>query len=340
MKGKILIVDDVDINVDILSDIFEDDYELVTANDGVSAIGIIEENHKNLDMVLLDINMPNMNGMEVLRIMRDKNILSELPVLMITAENSTEAENDCLKLGATDFIRKPFSASLVKTRVRNTVSLYNYKNHLEDTVKEQTDKIKHTSRSMVEILGNLVESRNLESGQHVQRVSKYTGMMAQAMMQLHPEYCLTDEKIEVIAEAAALHDVGKIAISDAILLKPGRLTDDEFTKMKEHTTLGSEYIKNVKGIWDEDYAQTCYDIARYHHERHDGRGYPEGLKGDDIPISAQLVSVADVYDALIEERCYKKAFTKEKAFEMITNGECGIFSPKLIECFVKCYPFE
>ena len=340
MKGKILIVDDVDINVDILSDIFEDDYELVTANDGVSAIGIIEENHKNLDMVLLDINMPNMNGMEVLRIMRDKNILSELPVLMITAENSTEAENDCLKLGATDFIRKPFSASLVKTRVRNTVSLYNYKNHLEDTVKEQTDKIKHTSRSMVEILGNLVESRNLESGQHVQRVSKYTGMMAQAMMKLHPEYCLTDDKIEVIAEAAALHDVGKIAISDAILLKPGRLTDDEFTKMKEHTTLGSEYIKNVKGIWDEDYAQTCYDIARYHHERYDGRGYPEGLKGDDIPISAQLVSVADVYDALIEERCYKKAFTKEKAFEMITNGECGIFSPKLMECFVKCYPFE
>lgn len=340
MKGKILIVDDVDINVDILSDIFEDDYELVTANDGVSAIGIIEENHKNLDMVLLDINMPNMNGMEVLRIMRDKNILSELPVLMITAENSTEAENDCLKLGATDFIRKPFSASLVKTRVRNTVSLYNYKNHLEDTVKEQTDKIKHTSRSMVETLGNLVESRNLESGQHVQRVSKYTGMMAQAMMKLHPEYRLTDDKIEVISEAAALHDVGKIAISDAILLKPGRLTDDEFAKMKEHTTLGSEYIKSVKGIWDEDYAQTCYDIARYHHERYDGRGYPEGLKGDDIPISAQLVSVADVYDALIEERCYKKAFTKEKAFEMITNGECGIFSPKLMECFVKCYPFE
>lgn len=341
MKKGILIVDDVEINREILTDIFWEKYDVMVAEDGNEALKILAERKEDISAILLDIYMPNLNGIEALEKMNQLHILNDIPVLMITADNSYDDENRCLQLGATDFIRKPFSSALVKTRVENAVSLFSYKKHLEDKVEMQKKKISETNRSIVEMLGNLVESRNLESGAHVQRVSLYTNVLANIMMEDYPETGLTPEIIEIITSAAALHDVGKIAISDSILLKPGRLTPEEFEIMKTHTTLGSEYIKSIEsGIFDEEYANTSYEIARYHHERYDGRGYPEGLKGDEIPISAQLVSVADVYDALIEERCYKKPIPKEKAYEMIINGECGTFSPKLIECFKKGFPFE
>lgn len=339
MAQNILIVDDVELNIEMLSDIFEDEYEVLTASNGYEASEIIGQYKENLSAILLDIFMPGIGGFDVLKGMKRDNLLGKIPVLMITTDNSQDLEQKCLELGAIDFIKKPFSSVIVKARVANAVNLYSYKNNLEQKVKEQTAKLSRTNHRVVNMLGNLVESRNLESGEHVQRVSGYTRELANAMMEMYPEYGLTSADVDVIADAAALHDIGKIAISDSILLKPGKLTDEEYEIMKNHSTLGSDYIKGSVGVWDEEYYKACYEIARYHHERYDGNGYPEKLKGDEIPISAQLVSVADVYDALTHERCYKKAFTKREAYDMIMNGECGVFSDKLLECFKKCFPF-
>lgn len=339
MKRTILIVDDVPLNRDVLADIFEEDYEVITAADGNEAISVLDEKTGKIAALLLDIYMPGKDGFEVLKHMRSNHMLTQIPVLMITTECSLDTEKQCLDLGAMDFIKKPFNAQLVFARVQNAVSLYSYKRNLEKKVHIQTARLKKINHCIVGMLGGLVESRNLESGEHVQRVSGYTKALAQKMMKLYPEYKLTEERIEIISEAAALHDVGKIAISDTILLKPGRLTDDEFATMKTHTTLGAEYISSITDVWDEEYSKVSYQIAKYHHERYDGHGYPEGLSGDDIPLAAQLVSIADVYDALIHERCYKKAFSKDEAFKMIMNGECGTFSPKLLECFKGCFPF-
>lgn len=336
---KILIADDVDMNRELLMDIFEDQYEIVEARDGEEAMQAIHEHGTDLSAVLLDLYMPNVDGLSVLRTMQAHQELNKIPVLLITADYDPKIERECLELGAMDFIKKPYNAMLVEQRVRNAVSLYTYKNHLEDKVEEQTAKLRRRNRNMAILLGNLVESRNLESGEHVQRVSSYTRALAEQLVQDDPEYGFTKERIEIITDAAVLHDVGKIAVSDTILLKPGRFTPEEFEIMKTHTTLGAEYLKSVRNIWEEDYFAVCYNIAKYHHERYDGKGYPEGLAGDEIPIEAQLVSVADVYDALIEERCYKKPIPKDQACEMIVNGECGTFSPKILECFRKCFPF-
>ncbi len=340
MKNRLLIVDDVQLELDILSDIFGNSYDIITATNGYDASEIITENRNSLCAVLLDVMMPGIDGIDVLKGMKKDGLLAQIPVLMITTDTSREVESRCLELGATDFIRKPFSLSIVETRVRNAVNLFSLKNNLEEKVLEQTRKLYEINHRIVNMLGNLVESRNLESGEHVQRVSGYTRELAVMMMERYPEYNLSPRDVDVIADAAALHDIGKIAISDMVLLKPGKLTDEEFGIMKTHTTLGSDYIKSVVGMWDEAYYKASYEIARYHHERFDGRGYPEHLKADEIPISAQLVSIADVYDALTHERCYKKAFSKEEAYNMIIGGECGTFSPKLLECFKLCFPFE
>lgn len=339
MKQSILIADDVELNREMLTDIFEEQFDILEASDGYETSEIISENKEKLCAVLLDLNMPGIGGMDILKGMKKDKLLTHIPVLMITTDSSLEIERKCLEVGATDFIKKPFDPVIVKTRVLNAVSLYSYKNNLEDKVSEQMSKLKKTNHKIVSMLGNLVESRNLESGEHVQRVSAYTRELAETMMAKYPEYGLTPKMVDIIADAAALHDIGKIAIADAVLLKPGKLTDEEFEIMKTHTTLGSDYIKTSAGLWDAEYYQAGYEIARYHHERYDGKGYPENLKEDEIPISAQLVSVADVYDALTHERCYKKAFTKTEAYKMIINGECGNFSPKLLECFKICFPF-
>lgn len=339
MRQSILIADDVEFNRDLLTEIFEDEYDVKVAKDGYEALKAIEKEEEGISAILLDIVMPGCSGIDVLKKMGEGNLLTKIPVLMITTDAGAEVEEECLFLGASDFIKKPFSPTLVKTRVKNTVNLYSYKNHLEEKVEAQTKKLVKYNHQFVNMLGNLVESRNLESGEHVQRVAGYTRELAICMMRRYPEYGLTMRDIDVISDSAALHDIGKIAIPDAVLLKPGKLTDEEFETMKAHTTLGAEYLEKIVEDWDPDYIKASIDIAKYHHERYDGRGYPEHLEGDEIPISAQLVSVADVYDALTHERCYKKAFPKEEAYNMILAGECGVFSPKLLECFKECYPF-
>ena len=347
-QGKILIVDDVDMNREMLAEILED-YETLEASNGAQALGMIKDNYEELALVLLDLVMPVFDGYRVLDVLKEEGKLEHLPVIIITGEDSVISERKCFELGASDFIRKPFDEILVKHRVKNVAQLYEYKKGLEKKIEVQTSQLKNqykllqgaseilkkNNRRIIEALGTIVEYRNLESGEHVKRVMGYTRILAERMMEDYPEYQLTPAYIDTICAASALHDIGKIAIPDSILLKPGRLTKDEFDYMKSHTIRGCEILKSLEDAWDEQYSRCSYEICRWHHERYDGKGYPDGLKGDEIPISAQLVSLADVYDALINERCYKEAYSKEKAFMMIVTGECGVFSPKLMQAFRK-----
>ncbi len=347
MQHRILIVDDVELNRDLLRTILEEAYDIEEAENGKQALELLEDHWNKIDALLLDIYMPEMNGIEVLAQMREHNWINKIPVLIISGEHAVEIESQCFEQGVSDFIHKPFDTSLVRNRVKNVVELFGYKNELEEKVERQTAtlksqyqmlhtqaaKLRESNDKIIEILGTVVEYRNLESGEHIKRVKYFTEILADQLMKQYPEYGLDESKVREIAAASALHDVGKITIPDRILLKPGKLTQEEFEYMKSHTTRGCDMLNAIEGIWTDEYRQTCYEICRYHHERYDGRGYPDALKGEEIPISAQIVSVADVYDALVSERIYKNAYSKEEAFHMITNGECGVFSPKLMECF-------
>ena len=347
MKNGILIVDDAELNRELLREILQDEYEILEAEDGKTALDIIAKKQGQIQAILLDLVMPEMDGFAVLQKLRENKVIEKVPVLVISGESSTQIEQRCFESGVSDFISRPFNAILVKKRVQNVVNQYVYKNHLEEKVQEQTailrkaydtlkiqaQKLEKRNEDIIEMLGTIVEYRNVESGEHIQRVKDYTRVLAEDFLVEYPEYGLTQENIDSIVAASALHDIGKIAIPDSILLKPGRLTKDEFEYMKSHTIRGCEILEAVKVEWSPAMKEVSMEIIRHHHERYDGKGYPDGLKGDEIPISAQLVSLADVYDALINERCYKDAFSKEQAFHMIVNGECGVFSPKLMEAF-------
>lgn len=347
MRTKALIVDDVEINRAMLCEIMKDNFTTLEAADGEEALAVLEKEQEEIAVVLLDIVMPKMDGFEVLCKMQELGYLKKIPVLFITGDTSEESERKCFEMGASDLIRKPFSAVLVNKRVRNVVEMFTYKNSLEDKVDEQTqmlrkqfvilkhqvEKLKEGNVKIIDILGTVVEYRNLESGEHIKRVKGFTEILAKHVMNEYPEYGLKEADVEIIVSASALHDIGKIAIPDSILLKPAKLTADEYEYMKSHTTKGYDILKNIEDIWEDEYRRVCYEICRHHHERYDGKGYPDRLKGDEIPISAQIVSVADVYDALVSDRVYKAAYSKAEAYHMILNGECGVFSPKLIECF-------
>lgn len=347
MQNTVLVVDDMEINREILTEILGEEYRVETAENGRMALEMIEKMQGILAVVLLDLMMPEVDGFAVLEVMQEKGWIEKIPVLIISGETSVKAERKCFDYHISDFIRKPFDNALVKKRVRNVVNLFQYQRNLEDKVQEQTtvlreqnkllrsqaDKLKKSNTNIIEILGTVVEYRDFESGEHINRVKGYTRILARRLAENYPEYGLDQDKIDIIVSASALHDVGKIAIPDNILLKPGRLTDEEFACMKTHTSRGSEILQNIRNAWDDEYCKISYQICRHHHEKFDGRGYPDGLVGDDIPIAAQIVSIADVYDALVNERVYKDAFPKEEAFRMITEGECGKFNPKLLECF-------
>ena len=352
MKNKVLIVDDALINRDILKEILKDTYDILEAEDGKTALEILDAENNEISAILLDLLMPVMDGFQVLEELNARKVIEKIPVLVISGENSTQNEQRCFELGIADFIGKPFNVHLVRKRVQNAAEHYAYRNELEAKVEEQTNVLRKAYRTLknqaeqlmrrnqdiIEILGTVVEYRNMESGEHVKRVGEYTRILAETFMVEYPEYGLTQDKINVIVSASALHDIGKITIPDSILLKPGRLTREEFEYMKSHTTRGCELLESMKNVLDPQYEKVSYEICRHHHERFDGKGYPDGLAGDAIPLPAQLVSVADVYDALVNERCYKDAFSPEEAFRMIVNGECGVFSPRLMEVFRKVRP--
>lgn len=347
MREKILIVDDIDLNREMLAVVLGDVYPIEEASDGAQAIDILKEQADDIAVILLDLVMPNVDGYAVLQYMKKEEMLERVPVIVISAESDTAVERQCLELGVSDFIRKPFDRVTVRCRVENIAELYMYKNHLEDKVKtqtenlkrqnkllaKQTEQIKASNDKIIDVLGTVVEYRNLESGEHIKRVKGFTKILAEKVAKKYSEYNLTPEKINIIVAASALHDIGKITIKDSVLLKPGRLDKEEFEYMKSHTVKGCDILEQIDGAWDAEYAKVSRAICRWHHERYDGNGYPDGLSGEEIPISAQLVSVADVYDALVSERIYKDAIEKDKAYHMILRGECGVFSPKLMECF-------
>lgn len=358
MKDKILIVEDTEVSLAILTGILEEHYEVITAKTGTQAISLIESFNKELYVVLLDLIIPETDGFGVLEFMNKKKYISKIPVIVISSESNAQTEEKCFDYGASDFIKKPFNNALVLRRVKNTVELHRYRNQLENRVDSQTkmlrkqtetlkkqnqllhmqaDKLKKSNENIIDILGNVVESRSLENVQHIKRIKAISKILASRLMKDYPEYGLTKEQVDLIANASALHDIGKIAIPDSILNKPAKLTDMEFDYMKSHTTRGSEIVNNIKGVWDEKYSKVSYEICRHHHERYDGKGYPDGLAGEEIPLSAQIVSVADAYDALISERVYKSAFLPDQAFHMIITGECGVFSPKILESFRNAY---
>ena len=347
-RNTILIFEDMMINRMMLAEIFKDEYDILEAENGEEGLRLLTENFSSLVAGLLDSVRPVMDGFGVLEELNRQNLISKVPIIMITGENSVEFERRGYEYGIVEYIHKPYFAPVVRQMVKNNINLYAYKARLESLVrtqpaelqeqnkllKEQAEKLRKTNDVMIDAMSNVVEFRNMESGQHVKRIRVFTKALAQDIMVRYPEYGLTKEKIEIINQAAAMHDIGKITVPDNILLKPGKLTSEQFEIMKAHTSRGSEMIAAFVHLEDEDYYNYCYDICRHHHERFDGRGYPDGLKGDEIGIAPQIVSIADVFDALVTERVYKKAFDRETAYQMILNGECGCFSPKLLEAFL------
>lgn len=331
-KKTILIVDDMEINRGILAEIFKDDYEIIEACNGVEAIEILNR-EDDIIAVLLDMIMPKMDGLGVLREMNRTKKINYIPAFLITAEADQDMLLEGYELGAIDVITKPFMSHFLKCRVNNVVELYEHRNQLEHVVERQVERFKQMNLAAVEALASIIEFRDGESGGHVRRICRVTKILMTEVSNTYKEYRLSEEEIEKIARSAILHDIGKIAIPDMILNKPGRLTKEEFEIMKQHTVKGCEILQKLPDIMDNATYRYSYDICRHHHERWDGKGYPDGLPGDEISIWAQVVAVADVYDALTSVRVYKDAYSKETACKMITNGECGTFNPKLLKVF-------
>ena len=333
-KPTILLVDDAMMNRMVLTGILGEDYHILEAGNGERCLELLRANAGQIALVLLDINMPVMDGFEVLRTMNTNHTIEDVPVIMISSDDSEEAIRKAYELGASDYVNRPFDAKIVYRRVANTIKLYAKQRRLVQMVSDQIRAREKNTDVLVGVLSQIVEFRNGESGSHVRHIRVITETLLHRLMELTDRYELTPEQQDNIALASALHDIGKIGIDEAILNKPGKLTAEEFAVIKTHSMLGAEMLHKTENFAEQPLLQTAYEIARWHHERWDGRGYPDGLKGDDIPISAQLVSMADVYDALTSERCYKKAFPHETAVQMITNGACGAFNPLLIQCLL------
>ena len=333
-KSQILLVDDSAMNRMMLAEILGDSYHILEAENGQECMEKMQAEAGNIALVLLDINMPVMDGFEVLKAMNANHTIEDTPVIMISSDDSDAAIRRSYELGASDYVTRPFDARIVYRRVTNTIKLYAKQRRLVQMVSDQIRAREKNTDVLVGVLSQIVEFRNGESGSHVRHIRIITETLLHRLMELTSRYDLTPEQQDNIPLASALHDIGKIGIDEAILNKPGRLTAEEFAVIKTHSMLGAEMLQKTESFADQPLLQTAYEIARWHHERWDGKGYPDGLKGDDIPISAQLVSMADVYDALTSERCYKKAFPHETAVQMITNGECGAFNPLLLQCLL------
>ena len=331
-RQRILIADDSEMNRAMLAEMLGKEYEILEAVNGEEAIAMLHQYEGGISLIMLDIMMPVMDGFEVLAFMNKNHWIEEVPVIMISSENSAEYVEKAYELGVTDYINKPYNALVVYRRVRNTLMLYARQRKLAGMVRDQIYEKEKNESLMINILSHIVEFRNGESGLHVLHINTITGLLLDRLVQKTDKYNLSWTDRSLITTASALHDIGKIGIDDKILNKPGRLTAEEFEIMKKHSMIGASMLENLEQYKDEPLVKFAYQICRWHHERYDGKGYPDGLKGEEIPISAQVVSMADVYDALTSERVYKKAFSHEKAMEMILAGECGTFNPLLLEC--------
>ena len=330
-RQKILIVDDSEFNRDMLKEILGETYNYLEAENGSQAIQIMGEN-PGTNLMLLDINMPQMNGFEVLKWMNQSQCMDETPVIMISSEDAVDTMRKAYELGITDYITRPFDSVIVKKRVQNTLGLYMNQKHLINVVYDQVYEKEENNNIMIRILSNVLGSRNSESREHILHIKTATEMMLRQLVKITDAYPMTEADISLITTASSLHDIGKIRIPKEILNKPGRLTDEEFRIMKTHSELGADMIQDMHFPKDNSLVHVSWEICRWHHERWDGKGYPDGLKGEEIPISAQVVSIVDVYDALTSERCYKKAFDHDTAIQMILDGQCGQFNPILLKC--------
>ncbi|MDE6844621.1 MAG: response regulator [Lachnospiraceae bacterium] len=351
-RDTILIFEDNAIDRSILVELFKSDYQILEAENGKEGIALLNNHIASIAIVLLDNIMPVMDGFAVLEYLKEKNVLNKIPFIMITGEDTPGLEKKGYEYGIVSYIKKPYQPEVVKQVVHNAIGWFQYKMQLELMVKkqniniqkqnsvlrQQTKKLNHVNEILIDSLSNIVEFRNMESKQHIKRIREYSLCLGKSVMKLYPEYELTPEKLVQIGWASSLHDIGKIAIPDSIILKPAKLTPDEFELIKSHTTKGAEIIQHRVRLNDRAIFDYAYDIARHHHEKYDGKGYPDGLKGDEISIAAQIVSLVDVYDALTSKRVYKVAYDSDRAYQMILNGHSGTFSPKLLKAFTEVKP--
>lgn len=331
-KRKILIVDDSEMNRSLLCDMLSGEYEILEAEDGLEASAILQDREQEIALMLLDIVMPKMDGFALLTVMNKNGWIKSVPVIIISSETVPAYVDRAYDLGVHDYISRPFDERIVQRRVSNTLMLFAKQKELEHMVIEQIQKRENDNSLMIEILSNIVESRNGECGMHILHVRLLTELFLKKLITMTDKYSISRKDIQLICTASSLHDIGKIAIPTKILNKPGRLTDEEFEIMKTHSIEGAKLLKEIPRWEEEPLIKIGCEVCRWHHERYDGKGYPDRLKGDEIPISAQVVALADVYSALRQDRVYKKAFSHEKAVEMIIGGECGAFNPVLLEC--------
>lgn len=333
-KPRVLIVDDSELNRDLLKEMLRDRYEILEAADGEKGLALVYELGTKISLVLLDVVMPKLGGFDVLAVMQKERWLDDIPVMMISAEDSPTFIQKTYDMGASDYITRPFNMNVVRQRSDNITKLYAKQRRLLSLVSSQIQEKERNNHIIISILSEVVGLKNGESRKHILNVSRITELLLSRVMQRTSRYHLTWQDEALITNAAALHDIGKIGIDEKILNKPGKLTKEEFEIMKTHTLIGAKMVEHLEAFREEPFVKVTYAICRWHHERWDGRGYPDGLKGDAIPISAQIVSIADVYDALTSKRVYKDAFAHEKAIWMILNGECGLFNPLLLDCLL------
>jgi len=334
-KPMVLVVDDIDTNIMILEEILKDDYNVITANNGKEALEMLGDSYNLPKIILLDVIMPEMNGREMFELMKTNEKLMRIPVIFITAENESEVE--LLAAGAVDFINKPFRPEIVKLRIKNQIYLKNYSDSLEEMVIQKTAEATQTLDNALQGLAGAIEHRDFESGEHVKRTQLYVRMLTDYLIESESVYAeeLIELQPEIIMKAMALHDVGKIAIPDKILLKPGRLDPEEYEIMKTHTIKGKQIINEFGDIGSSLYLKHCEDISYGHHERWDGKGYPRQIKEYEIPLPARLAAIADVYDALVSARVYKSAMTYEQALDIITSGKGTQFDPVIVDAMLQ-----
>ena len=340
-RNIILIVDDEKDNREILKNIFEEQYRILEAADCESAIGLIKERNREIAICFVDLQMPDRTGLDVLEYLSQKGYVDSVPVIVIADETTPAGDGEKVyEYKVSDIIYKHFFyPQVVMRRAKNLIELSSSRMDIERALRQRTrelmdsrDKLEKSNEFLVSTLSAVVEYRNAESREHIHRVRYITEVLLNYLIQYYPEYQLDEEQVKLIVYASALHDLGKIAIPDSIMLKTGKLTEQEYEEVKKHTIYGCELLDQIRQE-DNGFYRYCYDICRYHHERYDGSGYPDKLAGDDIPVWAQVVAIADVYDTLVSGQVYRKPYAELEAVRMIQEGECGEFSPQILDCF-------
>lgn len=343
-RDSILVIDDVEVNRLLLEEIFKKTYKVINASNGQEGIDLLESFHSEIAAIMLDIGMPVMDGFEFLEKVSAMTEAEGIPIIIVSTDDTSNSQLKALDYGVMDVIRKPYNPKIICKRVNNAIALFEYRNRLEEMCEEKTVELERKQKvlnkvneELLEALSSVVEFRDVETGGHIKRIKEYTDILSIQVMRDRPDAGINIHNQPLIVAASAMHDIGKIGIPDAILLKPARLTPEEYEVIKSHTTKGATLLDKVPLINDSEYLKYCRDICLYHHEKYDGNGYPEGLKGDAIPIWSQIVSIVDVFDALVSKRVYKEEYSFEETFNMIVNGECGKFSDDLISSFKKVY---